>query len=265
MTCRSVDISTRRPENRGVRFTLVVPCFNEAARLDAEEFASAARRHERLRFIFVNDGSTDDTRSVLAALTSRLGSRGTVLDLKQNSGKAEAVRAGINEALQSDADVIGFWDADLATPFSELPRFLELLGDRSELDMVIGSRVKLMGRQIERRAARHYLGRIAATGISNVLGLAIYDTQCGAKLFRVNDALRTAMAEPFVSRWIFDVEILARYLQFYRRAGVSAEQRIYELPLLRWVDIDGSKVRGKDFVRAGLDLLKIARRYSKTK
>ena len=71
----------------------------------------------------------------------------------------------------------------------------------------------MMGTDIRRSAVRHYTGRLFATAGSLVLGVPVYDTQCGAKAFRVTDALRAALAEPFVSRWAFDVEVLGRLLR----------------------------------------------------
>src|SRR5207248_10840878 len=114
-------------------------------------------------------------------------------------------------------DSIGFWDADLATPFSELPGFLAILESRAAIQIVIGARVRLLGRDISRRPSRHYVGRVGATLIASSLGLAVYDTQCGAKLFRVNDTMRKVFAAPFLSRWIFDVEIIARFVQMRGR------------------------------------------------
>jgi hypothetical protein len=89
----------------------------------------------------------------------------------------------------------------------------------------------------------------------------VYDTQCGAKLFRVSDAMREIFAETFLSRWIFDVEIIARFVQ--QRGRNKPRAAIYELPIKVWRDVKGSKVRSTDFIRALRDLWKIHRAYHK--
>jgi hypothetical protein len=133
---------------------------------------------------------------------------------------------------------------------------------RPELEMIIGSRVKLLGRKIERRRSRHYLGRVFATAVSASLGLDVYDTQCGAKLFRASPSIKALFQQPFHSRWIFDVEILARLIQARRgRELPQAEDVIYEFPLREWRDIAGSKLEYSDFVRAAWELLRIRNYY----
>ncbi len=120
----------------------------------------------------------------------------------------------------------------------------------------MGARVKLLGRDIQRLAARHYAGRVFATAASIVLGLGVYDTQCGAKLFRSASPFADAFREPFRSRWIFDVEVLERCV---RRLGPSAAAaRIYEFPLQRWHHARGSKLMPRHVLRAAWDLLLIA-------
>jgi dolichyl-phosphate beta-glucosyltransferase len=239
------------------RLALVVPCFNEGGRLDARAFRSFAIGAQH-----VDDGSTDTTRALLESLRRDRPDNVSVVAYDENQGKAEAVRRGVSYALSRSPDAVGFWDADLATPLSELPRFVDVLDRRSEIDIVIGSRVQLMGRAIERRAYRHYFGRLFATAASLTLDLPVYDTQCGAKLFRSTPLLARVFREPFLARWIFDVEILARFLAFDPRGAGAVAQSIYELPLRRWSDIGGSKVKSVDFARAAVDLATIFGRYS---
>lgn len=242
--------------------SLIVPCHNEARRLDTASFRGFLATDTSTRILFVDDGSQDGTYRVLEQVCQGYELRSAILRCEQNRGKAEAVRRGINHALQNwRTEMVGYWDADLATPLDSVGRFRELLEERSELEMVFGSRVKLLGRHVQRRAVRHYLGRVFATAVSLMLQLPIYDTQCGAKLFRVSPELRRLFDEPFLSRWVFDVEILARYLQLYGGDTKRLEKCIYEYPLETWVDVAGSKVRATDFLVALVDLTRIRFRY----
>jgi dolichyl-phosphate beta-glucosyltransferase len=236
---------------------LIVPCFNEAQRLRTDDFLEFARRWADGRFLFVNDGSSDGTAEVLAQLCARLPTSLETISLPENRGKAEAVRQGALHALASNPAAVGFWDADLATPLRAIPRFQQVLADRAQVDVVMGARVRLMGRQIERSPMRHYLGRVFATAVTLALRTPVYDTQCGAKLFRNSPPIREAFAQPFLSRWIFDVELFSRYLDARRHAGQDGRAGIYELPLDEWTDVGGSKVRPHHFLQAAIDLGRI--------
>ncbi|MDQ1419024.1 MAG: hypothetical protein QOJ52_986, partial [Acidimicrobiaceae bacterium] len=77
---------------------------------------------------------------------------------------------------------------------------------------MLGSRIARLGSTIERTARRHLLGRVFATAASVALGCQVYDTQCGAKVFRVTPALTVALQRPFRSAWAFDVELQSRLL-----------------------------------------------------
>ena len=128
--------------------------------------------------------------------------------------------------------------------------------------MVFGARVQLLGRVIERRAVRHYLGRVFATAASLMLGLRIYDTQCGAKLFRASPAMQALFQEPFATRWLVDIEILARLIQARRGTALpQAEDIIYEFPLPEWRDVAGSKVKAWDFAKGLCGLARIYWQY----
>lgn len=242
---------------------LVVPFYNEARRFDAPRFAAFLEESPATRLVLVDDGSTDATRSLLEALCDSAPGRAELVVLAANRGKAEAIRAGVQRALEHAPARIGYWDADLSTPLDALHRFEEILAERPEIEIVQGARVQLLGRRIVRSALRHYAGRVGATAISHVLGLQVYDTQCGAKLFRGSELARSLFDEPFIGRWLVDVEVLARFVRLREaRGGVPAEQAIYEYPLEAWRSMPGSKVGPLDYLRSARDLIRIQRRYS---
>lgn len=243
---------------------IIVPCYNEALRIQKNEFLHNCDLLPHVSFIFVNDCSKDDTERILQELERVKPKQISIINLSRNSGKAEAVRQGVLQAFDSDFDYIGYWDADLSTPLSNIAIFIGKLNESPDRDIVMGARVRLSGRSINRLPLRHYLGRLFATFTSMVLCLQVYDTQCGAKLFRNSSFLRQIFAEPFKTRWIFDVEILARYLSMSNK---NPKQRIagkiIEYPLESWTNVAGSKLRIKDFPVSGLELARIWFRYHK--
>ena len=242
---------------------IVVPCYNEERRFDAGAFERFLERaEEEVHFLFVDDGSTDGTAAALGRLIERHPAACRVLRLPENVGKAEAVRSGMLAAFAESYSSVGFWDADLATPLDAIPRLDALLRERPDLYMVFGSRVRLLGREIHRSPARHYLGRMFATAVSLLLRLPVYDTQCGAKIFRAVPEVEGLFRQPFLSKWIFDVEIIARLIHSLGPDGASlAAERIYEYPLHEWHGVAGSKLRSRDFLAATVELTRIYRRY----
>jgi dolichyl-phosphate beta-glucosyltransferase len=234
----------------------VVPCFEEARRIDGPAFLAFLDENAPASLIFVDDGSRDETPACLRAIAEQRPAQIEVIALPKNAGKGEAVRQGMLHALSQDTPIVGFVDADLSAPPRELLRLAGIIRTGA-YDILMGSRVQLLGRAIERKHARHYLGRVFATCASLSLNLPVYDTQCGAKLFRRTGALAAALDQPFTSRWVFDVELLARLLR--PRAGIMgiAENRIREEPLLAWTDVPGSKLRPAAALRSGLDLLRL--------
>lgn len=231
---------------------LIVPCYNEAHRLDRERLVALAPPGAGIVLWLVDDGSTDATYDILRELAAATPSV-RILRLDRNAGKAEAIRAGLRAALADGAGLVGYCDADLATPPDEMLRLVRIATESPAL-VVMGSRVRLLGRRIERQPSRHYLGRIFATLASLALRLPVYDTQCGAKLFRASPALARALASPFRTRWIFDVELLSR-LTDGAEDGAVREEQLLEVPLRVWHDVGGSKLRPRAMLRAGLQLL----------
>jgi dolichyl-phosphate beta-glucosyltransferase len=234
---------------------LVVPCYNEADRLDPERFLQFVTTHPGVQLVMVDDGSVDATGAILERMRAAAPESVTTLRHSPRRGKAEAVRTGIRAGLAQHAALVGFFDADLATPLGAIDDFLAVLDGRPNVEFVLGSRVKLMGRDIQRKATRHYFGRVFATAASLALDLPVYDSQCGAKILRANAATASLFETPFRSAWIFDVELIGRYLRLPVAPGEPARRdRLYELVLSEWRDKPGSKLRWHDFARAAVEL-----------
>lgn len=238
---------------------VVIPAWNEADRLDVAAFHGFLATDAGARLLFVEDGSTDGTRVMLEALRDDAApGRVDVLALAENGGKAEAVRAGLLRGLRSGSALVAFADADLSAPLAELRGLQVELDHHPDAWAAIGSRVKLLGRHVERSAARHYLGRAFATAASIALDLPVYDTQCGLKLFRDTPALRDALDRPFLSRWIFDVELIARLAT---QAGTDVGSRIREVPLEQWEERGSSRISFGAFLRAPIELWRVRRMH----
>ena len=245
------------------RSIVIVPCYNEAQRLDVSSFSDFLEKTgDAVHFLFVDDGSTDHTLEVLAKLRRAYPEAVDFFSLPQNRGKAEAVRQGFLRAQECSADFVGFWDADLATPLEAIADFCHLLEEMPAIDAVFGSRVQLLGRSIERSMVRHYLGRVFATIVSILLGLKVYDTQCGAKLFRALPTTFELFREPFATKWIFDVEIIARMMQAQKKMNsASVADRIYEYPLEQWHHVGDSRLNSGDFLKSIYGIFRIWRKY----
>ena len=241
-----------------LKTTVVVPCYNEAKRLDLAPF-SAITGDTGVEVLFVDDGSTDDTRHLLEEACDREPGRLQFLSLYKNAGKAEAVRTGMNVALAGGAEVVGYLDADGAAPPNEALRLLDVLV-ATGAEVVLGSRVKRLGAKIERNELRHYVGRVFATGAALALDLPVYDTQCGAKLFRASPTLTAALREPFTVAWVFDVELLQRLRFGVEGSPGLAVESFVEVPLNVWTDVKGSKVKPWDAVLAAADLVRLGLR-----
>lgn len=232
-----------------ISLVLVVPCFNEEKRLQAQSFLEFVNPLRQI--IFVDDGSFDNTNSILKDLCQK-NSCLSLLTLPKNEGKAQAVRAGILYALKNfpEAEWLGFWDADLATPLSEVEKMLTFKEFyKKDVSAIWGSRVYRMGANIQRSIFRHYISRVIVTLMSIILKIKSYDSQCGAKLFH-RQCIYEAFGEPFHTRWIFDVEIIKRI-----------KQNIIEYPLQEWKDVKGSKLRFRDGIKVFWDIFVIWKVY----
>lgn len=240
---------------------VVIPCYNEERRLPVQDILACLDARPDTTLCLVDDGSTDGTLRVLQSLAGKRPGRVLVHAVSPNGGKAAAVRAGVLHVAALDRwDTIGYWDADLSTPLSEVERLLAVLDGDSRCAIAMGSRVKLLGARIERRVVRHMLGRIFAACASGILGFSVYDSQCGAKLFR-REFVEVFFSEPFLTRWLFDLEMLAR---LRNHLGDSAMDRVREVPLGTWCEVGGSKLGTGAMIGVPLELLRLRMHYNLT-
>ena len=241
-----------------MKVVIIIPCYNEADRLDTNKFIDYLSKNTHLHFIFIDDGSTDNTNLIIKQIILKFNSLASLLINERNKGKAESVRLGVIESYKMNPDFIGFLDADLSAPIGEIDNLLKIIKKDKTKEVVFASRIQLIGSEIKRNYFRHFFGRVFATVVSNILNLPVYDTQCGAKIFsrKICDDI---FYEQFISPWLFDVELFARLLNVY---GIERTiQMSYEHPVCKWVDIDGSKVKPIYFLKAPFELLKIVRHY----
>jgi dolichyl-phosphate beta-glucosyltransferase len=213
---------------------IVVPFFNETSRWNPEYWDRL--KHKNIFLYFVDDGSTDSTGDLLSTV-----SHAHIVTLEKNKGKAEAVRHGIYAALSSgrNFEVVGFLDADGAFNTSEVIGITEDAPSifAKGFQAIWTSRVKLSGRSISRTYLRHLIGRIIGAFLATSLKDFPYDSQCGFKLYRVDDKMKDSFLYTSQTRWFFELEHLANY-------GIQNGKllKIWEIPLMSWADIKGSKI-----------------------
>lgn len=234
-----------------------MPCYNESQRIELEAFYAFISREEEIDFCFVNDGSRDNTVEVLQEAVERYPERLFLIDYKQNKGKAEAVRNGMLEVAAWERYLlIGFLDADLATPLEDIYLLRDEFCRYPGIILAMGARLKRLGANVDRKAYRHYMGRVFATAVSVLCKLPVYDSQCGAKLFAAS-VVPGIFEQAFSSPWLFDVEFLLRI----RKRYPDYIQRVHEVPLNTWIEKGESRIRFSHLLKMPFELLAIYRKY----
>jgi glycosyltransferase involved in cell wall biosynthesis len=239
--------------NSGLTYSVVIPAYNESARLGAslgKILSYITAQGWAAEVIVVNDGSSDNTAEIVRRL-SQENSGLRLVENPGNRGKGYSVRHGM---LQASGRVVIFSDADLSSPIEEVPKLLQALDDGA--DIAIGSRWLRAELQTQRQPIhRQLFGRVFNLLLQITLGLQFRDTQCGFKAFRQRAAQEIFTLQR-IERWGFDPEILylARKLRFSVRevpvAWAHSEgtrinpltdgsRMFWEMLLIRWYDLTG--------------------------
>lgn len=239
------------------KICVIIPCYNEAQRLELEVFREFVGKEERFDFCFVNDGSQDNTSEVLRRAVELEPGRFLLVDNTDNRGKAEAVRSGMLYVSSLNRyNIVGYLDADLATPLEDLYLLAEVMDRKPGVCMTMGARLKRLGANVQRKAYRHYLGRGFATLVSMLYQLPVYDSQCGAKLLK-SELIPVGFSEEFRSSWLFDVELILRIREKY----ADYDRIIHEVPLNTWVEKGDSRIKFKHLLKMPKELFNIYCRY----
>lgn len=237
---------------------IIIPCFNEIQRINKQAYINFLKNTSNVSLVFSDDGSTDNTISVLNDIKASHENRVHIYISKQNKGKAEAIRSAVlyvkNQLLKPSK--IAYIDADLAVSLEECYAISRNLNEK--VCFTFGSRISKIDNTIIRSSFRHYSGRMVATLISNILGITVYDTQCGCKIFKSDLAFKV-FEKSFISKWLFDVEIFFNIIKLYSKTELKNIAR--EIPLESWIDAGGSKVKLTYFFRMWYDLYLIKKQY----
>lgn len=221
-----------------MRMCIIVPLYNEGNRFNSDYFNNIKMKN--LDFIFVNDGSKDDTLIKI----NNLSFKKHVISYKENKGKGEAIRLGIKYAISKKYQLIGYLDSDGAFSASSVIKIIESakieFSSDSNLGMVIASRVNLSGRKIIRTRSRKIISNIVKIILSLILTNKPYDTQSGFKIIKNTKILKDVVEKKFKTSWFFDVELIE---------AIRKKYKVYEIPVDNWEDIKGSKINYKQSLK----------------
>ncbi len=235
----------------------MIPCYNEASRFDMTYFTELLRKLNKfkentdIKFLFINDGSTDQTFSKLDEI-SKLENV-LILTLENNLGKANAIRLGLIKAASLNPNFVAYLDADGAFSVDSVFEGVNLyahMGKYREIDMMTFARIKLSGNHISRTKHRHIIGRIIAFLLNLYSEIKIYDSQSGFKILSSKFLDPRVIGKPFKTRWFIDWELIVRN---------KVQLHIIEVPVLHWSDVANSRITVKNSLRVIREVIIIKR------
>ncbi len=223
-----------------MKYYIVVPAYKESQRLPflLEGINEIKNKDHHIIIDIVDDGSPEHEAKKTEGIAHRYNQLSSSITVKctrsiPNKGKGFVLRTGFKNALtEADVKYLGFIDADGATKLADFIKLFEV-AETENYDCVIGSRWKSLGRTVSRSFKRHLSGRIFATILSNLFNIPIYDSQCGAKLFKKDVITKELLAFCDNDTWLFDTQlVICLFL---------SEFKILEYPV-NWQDTSGSKI-----------------------
>ena len=228
------------------RYSIIIPAYNEGARLEAtleRVLSCVSLRNWDAEVIVVNDGSRDNTADLVRAQALEHPNL-RLLENPGNRGKGYSVRNGM---LNASGEVLLFSDADLSSPMEEAVKLFAAI--QAGADIAIGSRWVEPDLQVHRQSlVRQLYGRIFNVALRIFLGLGFKDTQCGFKAF-TRQAAQTIFPLQRIERWGFDPELLF----LARKAGLKVKE-----VGVAWSHAEGTRISPlRDGMRMFLEVLQI--------
>ncbi|MFV0176804.1 glycosyltransferase [Empedobacter falsenii] len=235
------------------KIVIIIPCYNEEVRLNIDYIKQIVTDTD-LQIYFANDGSTDNTFSLIESICKQLPNC-FYINFSQNEGKAMTIYKSIKLlTARNEFDYIGYFDADFSTPPNQLINIVEYLKN-NDVGFVFASRIKKLNSKIIRKTYRHFIGRSILTIINFKHKLGIYDTQCGCKIFS-KEIIDIGFKDTFKTTWLFDVEVFIRL----KKSKLLAKG--IEYPIEEWRDIEGSKLKLNHFAKIFKEIITLYTKYN---
>ena len=229
--------------------SIIYPVFNEAKRLqktflDIKKFEKL-NKFTKIEYIFVNDGSSDETLSIIKKKIKQ-NVRFKVVTYDKNMGKGYALKRGV---LVAKNEWVLTTDADCAVSNFQLIDWIKNQYLNKKNFIYFGSR-NHPSSIVKKKTARKIIGMIFKLIIHFFFQIKIPDTQCGFKLYKLNIA-KKIFKMIITNGYVHDIEIciIAKKLNL----------KIIDLPV-KWTHVDHGKINFiSDFFTIGLSLIKISR------
>lgn len=206
------------------KITVIVPCYNEEKALPyfMEEMSIQANSIKyEIEYLFVNDGSKDNTLSVLKSLKDIYHQQNiNIINFSRNFGKEAGMLAGLKNAT---GDLIVIMDADMQDPPSLLPKMIELI-ENSDYDSVATYRVTRKGEP----PIRSFFARKFYAIINKISEIDIVDGSRDYRLMtrRMVDAILDMTEYHRFSKGIFVwVGFSTKYMEYENVERVAGETK----------------------------------------
>lgn len=214
--------------------SVVIPVYNEEKRIhlafDAVKKFKQPRGVCVEKFIFVDDGSRDNTMTMLLEFKNSMKGKANieVIGYKRNRGKGYALKVGMKKVKSDYALML---DADISIPFSNLRNFIPFM--EKNYDVILGNKEKLSSASWSARGLFRTVGGWGYSFLTRVvLGIAAKDATAGFKVYSLK-VCKAVFPQVRQERWGFDPEVLYMCTRF----GYSMKEIV-----VHWHHVDSSKV-----------------------